>query len=78
MRNSNESYKSLSTKKALELLKKGNSLTQAGNNLDTIRMNNDGTFNWKGIADREATILDESDLSMLFTTGKTWAINLFD
>jgi len=56
----------LTTKKGIELLKGGNKLFVPGKNLDRLSYNENGTYNWVGLADQAPTILEESELDSLF------------
>lgn len=67
---------SLTFDQGIKLLREGHALTAKGQDLNTLKMKEDGTISWKGLRDRGETILEENDIKSLFR-GKKWAIDLF-
>lgn len=65
----------LPIKKAIELLNNGSALTKPGKNLDCIcKIGNN--YHYKGLEDKQATILNESQVSELIKS-HNWVVDLF-
>ena len=64
----------ITKEEGIALLKKGNTLTEPGINLDTLRTKDD-KYIWMGLTDKAPTILDEVEVESLISQ-KRWIVNL--